>query len=222
MCNCLKSTGDEVTEIRSVTPFHSIIMQNNVDIVIVPDTFYKMTVTCGKHLLDGIKTEIVNEQLVVSNINKCNWLRDFENKYIVEVTMPALDYVELQGSGHLNCKDTLRGDNLLVESRNGTGELNMILNYKSAQFKLHTGPADINAKGNLNECYVYSAGNGYFRGFDLHSEHCTVNTQSTGDVQVDAQKQLGVNIEYNGDVYYIGSPPLVTKTITGKGKLIAL
>ncbi|MBL0341913.1 MAG: DUF2807 domain-containing protein [Bacteroidetes bacterium] len=221
MCNCLKKTGDEITETRNLAPFHSLEMKNNVDVIIVNDTFFSAKITCGKNLIDGIKTEVIDQQLIISNINKCNWLRDFENKFVIEVTVPVLEQVVTRGSGNLYCKDTIRGERLLAESWNGTGELNFLLNYKSAEFKIHTGPADMLAAGKLVDCYVYNAGNGFFKGFETYPDYCLVISKSTGDCEVRAIQKLSVEIEYNGNIYYKGNPAQIEEAISGKGQLIA-
>jgi hypothetical protein len=96
-------------------------MNNNVDVVIVPDTFYSIKVTCGKNLVDGIITEVKNNRLEIRNINKCNWLRDFENRFTVEVTVRDLNQLTNNGSGNLSFTDTLVTPEFQVDNWNGTG-----------------------------------------------------------------------------------------------------
>ncbi|MBK7969103.1 MAG: DUF2807 domain-containing protein [Bacteroidetes bacterium] len=78
LCNCLKKTGDEITEVRSVSSFSSIEMNNNVDVIIIPDTFFSIKVTCGKNLMDGLKTEVKNNRLeikILINVIGCAILK---------------------------------------------------------------------------------------------------------------------------------------------------
>lgn len=220
LCNCLKKTGDEITEVRSVSSFSSIEMNNNVDVVIIPDTFYSIKVTCGKNLVDGIKTEVKNNRLEIRNINKCNWLRDFENSFTVEVTVRDLNQLTNNGSGNLSFADTLITPEFQVDNWNGTGTLSLLLDCNETRFKLHTGPADIVAVGRSDVGYIYSAGNGYCNTKNLINDYCYVTTKSTGDCFVSVTKEVGVNIEYVGDVYYSGTPYKIDQQITGSGKLI--
>jgi hypothetical protein len=71
--------------------------------------------------------------------------------------------------------------------------------------------------GNL--LYIYTAGNGYLKAGSFVARHAWVNTKSTGDCEVNATELLDVNIEYNGDVYYHGTPQLIRTNITGSGNL---
>ncbi len=220
MCNCLKNTGDEISENRYVPDFTSIEMNNNVDVVLIPDTFYSLKVICGKNLMDGIKTEVTDNTLRIKNINKCNWLRDFENKFTVEIPLPTIEQITNNGSGNLTCADTLKGYALQVDSWNGSGALSFLIDYQEVRFKLHTGPADIIALGKSYDGYVYNAGNGFFKGSELKTEYCYVISKGTGDTEVYAAKELGATIEYQGDIYYSGDPQSILQTISGTGKLI--
>ena len=220
LCNCLKKTGDEITEIRATNPFTSIEMNNNVDVIIKPDTTYKIQVTCGKNLIDGIQTEVINNRLVVRNINKCNWLRDFRNTFTVEVSVKDLTQITNNGSGNLYFTDTLFQPEFQVDNWSGTGTLNLLLHCNETRLKLHTGPADINAAGYTAVGYVYTAGNGFCNTRNLVSDYCYVTSKSTGDVYVTATKELQAEIKYNGDVFYSGTPATIKSVITGSGKLI--
>jgi len=221
LCNCLKNEGGEISETRALPPFTKIEMNNNVDVIFSQDSIFNVKVTCGKNLMDGIVTEVSGSTLKIFNINKCNWLRDFENEFTIEITMPTLERITNNGSGNITCAEIIKGNTFQVDSWNGTGVMDFKLEYNDVKFKLHTGPADIIASGIVKDCYVYTAGNGFFRGAALQSEYCYVLTKSTGDCEVFASKELGANIEYEGDVYYYGNPPTIIPVISGEGTLIA-
>lgn len=219
-CNCLENTGGEHSEIRQIADFHTIEMDNNVDVILTPGTTTQVKVTCGKNLVDGIKTEVSNGILHISNINKCNWLRDFKNKFTVEVTYKKLEYITNLGNGNLNCSDTLIADRFQVDSWNGTGVLNFIIDCREIYFKLHTGPGDIVASGKTGIMYVYTAGNGFVKVAAVESDNTYVTSKSTGDCEVSVSKTLEAIIEYHGDVYYKGVPTSIHTELTSSGKLI--
>ncbi len=221
-CNCLSSTGAKTTEFRPLTDFFAVEMDNNIDVVFNRGSGYGAYVTCGKNLMDGIKTEVRNGVLFISNENKCNWLRDFKNSFEVEINYMELTNITNRGSGNIICADTIKTPMLQVDSWNGTGIMNFIINCNEARFKLHTGPADIIASGNAGVFYIYTAGNGYVKAAAVNSNYTYVTTKSTGDCEVSALMELGVDIEYHGDVYYKGSPASITTNITGSGQLLPL
>jgi len=219
-CNCLKSEGAQTTEIRDLPEFTAVELDHNIDLVVKQDTFYKVEVTCGKNLIDGISTEVNYGKLVLNNNNKCNWLRDLDNKFTVTITVKDLVAIENFGAGNINFQDTLHTNVFQIDNREGSGNLNLILDCNEAYLKTHTGPADIIASGKVNYCYVYCAGNGYFRGRQLESKDVYVQSVSTGNCYVNASNSLTVRIEYDGDVYYTGNPATIESVISGNGQLI--
>ncbi len=218
-CNCVKSEGSTISETRTLPAFENIEMNNNVDVELTPDTVTFAVLTCGKNLADGIETEVSNNTLIIRNKNRCNWLRDFDNKFTLNVHYNKITHIGYFGSGNLSCTDTIRADSLLVESWNGTGKLSFVFNGRDLFLKLHTGTADIAASGIASLLYVYTAGNGYIRAGNLSAEQVLLTTNSTGDSEVLANNLLDVNIGYNGDVFYHGSPSYIRKMITGHGNL---
>jgi hypothetical protein len=221
LCNCLNSTGAVSSEERLLSPFTSVEMDQNVDVIYRFGNSYSAKVTCGRNLIDGIRTDVENGRLYIGNNNKCNWLRDFKNKFTVEITSPQLFFITSRGSGDFNCVDTIRGPELQIDSWNGTGVLNLVVDCDEVRFKLHTGPADIMASGKAGITYIYTAGNGFVKAAAMISDYTYVTTRSTGDTEVYAKVELGVTIEYHGNVYYKGNPHAITSNITGSGQLIS-
>ena len=218
-CNCTKGEGSKISETRMLPVFERIELNNNIDVVLTPDTVTYAVLTCGKNLADGIETEVLNGTLVIRNINRCNWLRDFENTFTLNVHYNKLSHIVYNGSGDITCADTVRTNNLLVESWNGTGKLSFLFSGGELYLKLHTGTADMAASGIADLLYIYTAGNGYIKAGSLVADHAWVNTRSTGDCEVYATEILDVNITYNGDVYYHGEPLVIRQQITGSGNL---
>jgi len=219
-CNCFENKGSDITETRMLNDFNTLDMDNNVDIILTPDSTNYVEVTCGKNLMDGIRTEVSDGILKIKNVNRCNWLRDFKNKFTANIHFKSLQQINNYGSGNLTCADTLRPEYLMVDVKTGSGQLSFLLNGGEIYLKLHTGPGDIIASGKAGVLYLYSAGNGFLKTAGLESEFVYLTTKSTGDCEVFAKYELGVEILYNGDVYYKGAPPSIIPTITGSGKLI--
>ncbi len=219
LCNCIENTGSIKTELRQIEEFNSLEINNNVDIILTPDSIFYAEVSCGENLIDGIETKVTDGRLEIRNKNRCNWLRDFENKFTVNIHYKSISFITYNGSGNLTCADTLRENFLQVESWNGTGELALLFNGGELYLKLHTGPGDISATGKAAILYLYTAGNGYMKTGNLVANYVYVTTKSTGDCEVFPITELDAKIEYSGDVYYKGNPILIKKTITGSGNL---
>lgn len=219
-CNCFESTGANTSEKRTASPFNTIEVFNNVSVNWHHSNEYKLVVTCGSNLIDGITTEVESGILKIRNINRCNWMRDPANSFLVDVYSPAINTIICRTVGDITSKDTIRNSVFLAESWDGTGTIKLNLDVTEAYLKIHTGPADIIANGHTGYCYLYNTGNGYIRAEGLQSNNAFVMSRSTGDCYVNTNNDLQVKIDYQGDIYYSGIPANIQSQITGTGRLI--
>lgn len=223
MCNCLQSTGSNSTETRTVSAFSQIELYNNLDLVLHTDTFYHLSVTAGSQLIDGVKTDVENGVLKLRNINRCNWLRSFKNKFVVEVWVKSLDNITIyDASANIDFTDTLNQPEFRLDSWSSTGEYNLKLNCTAATLALHTGPADIYAQGHIGVSSVYSVGYGKIDLRDVQSDDIYVTNGGTNDLYINAAKRIGAQLTYVGNIYYIGNPTRVDEKFTNKGRLIKI
>jgi putative autotransporter adhesin-like protein len=217
--NCFENTGATTTEERHASPFIYLEMFDNVNVIYNPDTIFAIKVTGGVNIIDGLTTEIVGDRLYIRNINKCNWLRDFRNEFTVEINGNSLRQIIVSGSGDLKFTDTLKTEKLRIESWEGTGKLEIILDSKEVETVINSGPIDIYLSGRTTLSYSYSGGNGYIFARNFQSEYNYSTNKGTGDFHLQVQNELDVNIEHSGDVYYHGEPYSIKKQITGTGNL---
>jgi len=217
--DCFKGTGKVTSEVRNIESFESIILNDNINLFICQDTCYSCKVEAGENLLPKIKTEVNNNILEISNKNTFNWVRSFKTPINVFLTFPKLYYVEYNGSGNIECEDTLSLDSIRVDSWDGSGSIHMMVNTKISRFNLHTGPADLNVSGSSGVNYVYSAGNGKADLSGLYSGYIFITSKSTNETYVNVSKELEAWIDYVGNIYYKGNPYSVKKKYTGSGRL---
>ena len=71
-CDCLKSTGDIITEARSISGFNKISVEDNINLFITEDSAFSLTVEAGSNLMNFIKTDVTDSCLYLQNKNKCN------------------------------------------------------------------------------------------------------------------------------------------------------
>ena len=102
-CNCLESTGRASSETRTVDPFNTLEVFNNVNVNWHQSSEYKLVVSCGSNLLDGIETEVEGGVLKIRNKNRCNWMRDPGNVYLVDVYSPGIGTIICRTVGDITC-----------------------------------------------------------------------------------------------------------------------
>jgi hypothetical protein len=222
MLECFKSSGETTTETRDVSPFVNIDLTDNVDLIIKPNSSFYIKVTAGENLIDGIITELSGNTLYIRNENRCNWMRSFDNTYTVEIGMDKPEVINYFGSGDINCLDTIRTGDFTFNCTNGSGSINFLLNCTTTHLNNHTGRTDIHAKGFSGVSYIYINDVGTMDASELVTYYSYLRNRSTGDMKVNVVQELGVEILYNGNIYYSGNPVKIDQQITGKGKLIHL
>jgi hypothetical protein len=222
MLDCFKSAGDEMTETRQAVEITSIQLDDNVDLIIHPNSAPYIKVTAGENLIDGIITELDGNKLYIRNENRCNWMRSFKNTYTVEVGMDKPASVVYYGSGDINCMDTIRTNEFNFDCTNGSGSINFITNTNTLNIRNHTGRTDIHLKGKSQSTFIYINDVATCESLDLQSSKVYVTTKSTGDIQVNAIDELDVQILYNGSILYSGNPIVTHQVISGSGHLIRL
>lgn len=222
-CDCFKGTGDVTTEIRTLGNIQTIDLGNNVDLVLHYDSISRMRVTAGSHLLDKITTVTENGVLKIRNINKCNWIRDFDPVLIVDVWTPTLKSLFLEdASGDITFSDTLPVSDFRLDSFSSTGNYHLKLKNGIATLAIHNGPADLTAEGDISNLYLYGVAYGKMDCLKLKTVNAYINNQGTNGFYVSPSDILEATIGGSGNVYYTGNPAIIKKTETASGKLIHL
>jgi putative autotransporter adhesin-like protein len=218
--DCFKSTGKIETEDRTVAgSFNTINVNDNVNLVYTDDSITPgISVQAGNNLLSEITTEVQNNQLILHNNNKCNWVRKFGIPINIYVHAHPIIKIIQNGSGNVSSTNTITEDQFNFESW-GAGNCNIAVNLQNLYCSLNLDAGSATITGNANAAFLYSAGNGFFYNDSLTTSFTSLIAKSTGDSYVSVQNLFWVYVEQEGNVYYKGNPTIVD-TITGKGKLI--
>ncbi len=220
MGDCFKSAGAVNSELRNVDAFINIELLNNVDLVLTTDSIQTVKVETGKNLLAGIKTEVVNGKLIISNANKCNWVRSYKTPITAYVSLPTLRDLTYRGSGNITSTNTIISDSLNINCWDAAGTITLTLNTQTSVCAIHTGPADLVLSGTSGVNYVWNSGNGFVYADALQTGYTYLLHKGTGECHVRATIELGATLQYIGNVYYTGNPANVQSHITGTGQLI--
>lgn len=221
--DCFYSTGKMSKESRSVDNFNSILLKDNVSLVLIKSENNSIMVEAGSNLINKIKTEVnENGVLVIKNENNCNWIRNYDSPVNVYLNYIDIDSIEYRSIGDISTIDTLATDTLWLKVMEGAGQINLELNVLRLYCSLHYGTADIILNGISGLSYVYSASFGLIDMLNLDSKIAFVNNRSSNDIYITANLQLGAIIENIGNIYYAGNPTKVDLDKTGSGELIKI
>jgi hypothetical protein len=216
--DCIKRTGNIVTETRTLPPFTKIYVKDNINVIITQGNKQEVKVEAGNNLISLIKTEVTDGELRIENKNRCNWTRSYKNATSnVFVTMPTLQYITHYGTGKITSTDTIYCDVLDILTRS-SGNVELTVNANKVFHHLHE-TADVTIRGKSIMQGVYHVGEGYLYASDLQTNITWSTSIASGNEYLNAKDFLAVTIDWVGDIYYVGNPSTLEVKGTGTGKL---
>ncbi len=217
----IKRTGKRITETRILPSFKSIFLKDNIDLYLSQGPIQEIKVDAGENLIPLIKMEVnADNELHIWNENRCNWARSYKKGNIsVYITAPSFSTIKHWGSGLIKSLNTITEDTLTIQTHE-SGDLEMTINT-TIVYAANTGSSDITLHGKSKLMGNYHNGAGYNRCEDLQADIIWITSEASGNDYYYPLHELGVTINWEGDVYYKGNPT-VNETVSGKGKLIKL
>jgi len=224
--DCIQASGTVVKEERPVTPFSKILVNEGVSMIIKQGDVYKVEIESGENLLNDIKVEVVDNQLILTDTNVCNYVREYDNTNIY-VTAPTISEIRSATQREIYSDGVIEGERLVVYSENYQNNeyltsANIYLDVNVTSFQIiFNGISNIFIDGTATNLNVNMAsGNGRFEGRNFSVENATIYHRSSNDVIVKASKSLKGDIYSTGDVISVGTPESVQVNEHYKGKLI--
>jgi hypothetical protein len=221
--DCFVSTGEIVKEERQIGQFQTLVLKDNLNLILRQSNTNRLVVEGGSNLLRKIVTDVENDSvLIIRNDNQCNWVRSFDKPINVYLDFNRLDLIEYRSIGDVTNVDTLRLDSLSVDVREGAGKIELILKTPLVYCNLHYGTADIVLKGIADLSYVFGDGFGRIDNRNLMVSQIYVNNKSSNDMFLNANLRLEATIENIGNIYYSGNPQEIQLQRIGSGELIKI
>ena len=219
--DCLKSNGPVTVQRRELPATLSfLVLFDNVDVTIVPDTAIYAEVRAGKNVIDDITfTQHGPNQLVIRNTSRCNWVRSYDTPREVRLHVRRLHDIEQRGYGLLSTASTFRQDTLFVHNYS-TGDVNMDVHCQYLFADVYDA-GDVTLRGTTTEFHPNLGSNGFLFASDLQTTNCYYHFfhENIGDAHVRASGNLGGLHDGRGTLYYTGHPGYLETH--GAGKVVA-
>lgn len=222
--DCLKGNGAVVTERRAVArQLNRVLLYNNVDLIIVPDTATYAEVRAGEHIIKDIEftTPVSDKQLVIKSTSRCNWVRSYDTPREVRLHVgrgQASFFIEHYGYGQVSnvgqwALDTLR----LRAWSTGDCTINLRATYLSTDI---FDASDITLRGTAEDFHPNCDSNGFLFATDLDTRYCYFHTRPTwqGDMHVRTHGILDGTLDGRGRLFYTGNPPAISLKGSNTGR----
>ena len=221
--DCFNSTGKITQTERSISDFHTIVLNDNINLFLRQSNQNKLVLEAGSNLMTKIYTEVNDGgYLEIGNDNSCNWVRSYDKPINVYLDFVKLDSLKYRSIGNVINEDTIRMDTLVLDVYEGAGIIELTVDTYKVNTNLHYGTADIITSGKSVVSYDYLAGFGKIDNRSLNAKHVYLNNKSSNDIYIYSGTTLGVTIENIGNVYYTGNPGSISLNRIGSGELIKI
>ncbi len=217
---CLKTSGNIISFSSELDTFSSIEVNNELIVTLKTGPERSITIIAGENLLPSIQFTIIDSELILSNENSCNWVRDYNFPEVV-ITTPELIQIRQNGGGLIKSDEALTFDDLMLISEKRTGDFNLEVSNLSVRI-ISNDLSNYRLTGATDKLTVgFFSGDGRFNGAELTAKEVEVFQRGTNDILVHATERLSGRIISNGNVIYTKTiPPVVDVSLEGSGKLI--
>jgi hypothetical protein len=210
---CVRGEGPRVTRTLNLADFDAITLTNSADVYVRQGNDFSVEAEGEANIID----------LLDRDVHGGNWTIRFtdcvrsHSSLDIFITLPDLEAVTTTGSGSVRSDNTFRiGDLTLLST--GSGHIELIVEADDIN-ATSTGSGYIRLEGVGDDLDVLLSGSGDFEGFRLEVRTAEVRVTGSGDAEVNVEDSLKAILSGSGDVRYKGQP-VITKTITGSGRVI--
>lgn len=219
--------GKTVVQNRELEPFNTLVINNDVNVMLVKSDSCYIEISAGENIIDNITTVVDDSILTIKNDNKISWIRTYD--YRIDATLHFTDISKITscGCGEIRTKNHFDAEesDYTIEVDGGSGDIFMELNNcDRLDVNYLYGTSQLNLYGENNKhLQIYKLDYGLIHAENYDADSVLITNKSSGDCWVKANEHLKSRIEHLGNVYYKGEPEIVEEYgEDAKGRLIRL
>jgi hypothetical protein len=224
--DCFQSSGDIIQEIVDISNFERILVNRDIELIIKEAPDYKVTIETGENLINDVKAELIGNQLVLTDSNSCNYVRDHG---ITKVYVEAPNLTEIRTSSQydISSDGVLKYESLILYSEdfNGGSE------FTVGDFRLTVNAVNLDIysnnlsfyyiDGEVEELFIgFYSGAGRFEAESLIAENISVYHRGSNDMIVNPQLSLTGELRGTGNLISVNQPEVVEVERIYTGQLI--
>ncbi len=209
---CREGSGPVVTVEATTEPFEGIVVEGSLEVMLHFAEARSILVEGPSDLIDLVEVEMEDG---IAHLRTTRCYRS-EVPFMVHITHPSLKKVHLNGSGSIISEGIMEVGTFDVEVH-GSGDISMEVEAARVEADV-MGSGDIVLGGVCEDLRATVAGSGDVNTMNLQCTRADVVVTGSGDVRVNALKELNAAITGSGDIHYRGTPALQTQ-VTGSGKI---
>jgi len=225
--DCAQKAGDRIQQEFEVAEFNTIVVEQNLQLIIKEGQEQKVVVQTGENLINDIKISVTDGVLTLVNDNGCNLVRDYNITQVV-VTSPNINTIRNASGYTVQSEGVLRYSSLTLLSEDLEEEDKY---HKDGDFRLELAVDSLKITANgLSNFFLSGTANtanielleGDMRveAQNLAVQELYVFHRGTQKVIVNPIQSLRGKVLSTGDLISVNRPPIVEMEETYTGRLI--
>ncbi len=212
----VQGNGNVVTKTVNTQDYDAVKVVGSMDVHLEKGTEGTITVKTDENLHEYLVIEVKENNALVIRTKKHTNLR---TKKGIHITVPFRDISKLSlvGSGDIDSKDTIDGDELEV-SVTGSGDIVLDVEANLIDAKI-TGSGDMELTGSTKDVEVKVSGSGDFKGSSLTSQNAQAYVSGSGDIRIAVKNSIKGRVNGSGDIRYSGNPERSDTKVSGSGTI---
>lgn len=210
----INGTGSVVSQHRYLRDFSSIKVTTSGNVHIRQDTAFGVTVASNQNILDVLKTEVKNGELVISfeeDVRKYSSLD-------IYVSLPEIKQVSATGSAMIDAENDLTV-NAATFSVSGSGNIALKKITANVLTTRISGSGSFSAaNGVIEKEDLHVSGSGNIDMSNAPAETSSATITGSGDILLHVKRALTANISGSGSIRYRGAATVNT-SISGSGSV---
>jgi len=224
--DCFQSAG-EISQVEIELPnFDKVVVHERIELIITQGPEQKVIVESGENLLPDITAEVINNELVLTNHNTCNFFRDYDLTKVY-ITSPNLTRIRNASEYNVSSNGVLTYPSIYLQSLGEKSEFLSVgdwhLNIQNENVRiLSNGISVLYLEGTTNNLDLsFSDGDTRFEGENFKAQHIKVRQVSSNDMLIYPVQSLTGTIHSTGDVISFNKPPVIeVEALNDYGKLL--
>ena len=223
--DCFQTAGDIIKVEVMVPSFNKIVTHENIELIVVDGPTQKVEIETGENLLNDIKVDVINNELILNNNNTCNFVRDYSLTKIF-VTSPDINTIRNASELNVSSIGTLTYPSLFLRSTGEAGDFLSVgdfhLTIENANVVIWgNGIANFYIDGHSDKLEInFSDGDTRFEGENFVVKEIELRNVSSNDILINPTESVSGTIHSTGDVILFNTPPIVDVEELSVGKLI--
>lgn len=216
---CLKRAGDPVTFQANTKAFNKLELHNSIEVELIQHEDTLVEISTGENLKSFISLDVSDKTLTIRDENRCNWIREY-NQTSIKIFHPGISEITHLGSSRIFSSDTLYYPDLLLFSKNHSGDFHLIISNSKIRININD-VSNVYLSGKTDELFAGAySGDGRIEARELKAKNVSFFHRGTNDMLLYPLEKLQGKIAGIGNVIYYNEPSNISVEDNGPGQLI--